>query len=1572
MPFGLKTQLFVLILSSLLIKEIQTIDKTCPPQEAILPCRCLIKGKEYQIWCSHSNLSTVLESLKSIANYITIPIDELIIENNYLPSLPGRTFSPLKILRLMLRYNTLERVSTDWLADLESSLMELFIVEPKLSSLPQSSLMNLKNLKAVTIRSKLLKRLPIFSGLPVLRYVQVESTSLVEVSASTFKDNPSLEKLHLQFCPKLSRLEANVFDDLPKLDLINITYCGLEWVHPRTFSRLPSLKELSLVGNKISDPGMIGRSSRELPNLEIIKLDYNYIGIVEEATFVDMRSLKRIYLSNNVIAEIRKGAFHILPALKTLDLSKNMIKRIQHQSFYQPSVLEELYLQDNALSNVMQLRSILEDLPRLIYLDVSYNKLDSIPFRSLMGHSTLEQLNLGYNQLQMIDKEAFIGMPALRDLILTNNSIADTRRAPFWNLPALKSVHLSKNYLRRLEPRFLINISALRRADLSQNGLNFIDPEAFLPTPLLEHINMSSNNIKNFHPVTFRHLTQLYELDVSHNNLKSLISGLPRNIEHLILKHNEISGISFSDLNLPSLRLLDLSGNRIQSLGEDQLKNLHHLRKLYLNSNFLRILQERSLEGLIKLETLDLSDNRISEVHPLAMRSTSELKFLNIAHNQLTLIGPSLLSNAKNLRKLYAGHNQLAEILSQSFDENLNLEELDLASNLLVQFPHTIYGLEKLKKLDLSSNRLKNINSTIVSSLTNLREIKLSKNFIQILEGNSFGNLKNLKSIYLDENDIMLVEQNFVKMLPSLKMLKLQKNKLEELAIHTFNTLLSLQNLDLQENILKIIDPNAFNLVPQLLTLNLSHNEISKIEDAGLQNLRSLELLDMSFNKITTMSPSLSQLEWLVELRLKNNFICEVEEGVFTNMPRLKVLDLRSNKLVAFPEVAVERLRENTAKLDVRGNPLECSCDMLWLKSWLRESSQNSPRCSDGTLLKEMPLSLNDCPAEARNEKPFSGCDTELLNAPNFGNMQMYSKYASLRNFSADSSRGKNHLAPNPEESEYFYDEYIDYPFNESAVDPSGYSIIDKMKDKGHTIVERVPITTRKPKNHTTGNTPVLYAAPSKKLKPTIPPKVPDSPSTSGFTFFGIPLPALNLNNIFPKKENNGVAPQQAERKNAIVNNPRMDKRQPTMKGGMMVPQIHLVPHISQNMQNVHQIQRPPPELQGGFMPMLPESGGFQPIPDPRFTYTTTGLPNIQRPIENSSPSELLSEISQDTTTVENESDESEEYPEIDDDIKPLENQLQEKNYNLEQITNRSSLLISADSTSQANNRNKKSQLVDGKINITRLESIANVQVFNKSESHSFIKEYSPTTSSISEHRSSSTVEADEAKIELVKETTPLPEPATPIITPQKVTEKSSQIELIKNVEQTGLPNIPQSVKPFEPTVITSYEDEVKDPELSGMETQIKETEQKFVTTEIPITDNRGFKLEKHNSSGSLLSTLLVPGGNQPLFKPTARSTITKVASPHEGNINDPLMSTIQVSESENGKVKTEKEFNKLEENIITSTEEGSNENWYFENYNKKNLEPFVAKVVNDKNLAVKTVFYSVYILLPCIVVTLL
>lgn len=482
------------------------------------------KSIEYYFRCSHGDSKTILDELKHLATTVTDPVDELILENNAISSMPANAFSTLKILRLMLRENGIQKVASTWLSDQETSILELFIVEAELRSFPEESLMVLPRLEALSLIAGSLTRLPLISGLARLRYVQIEASSLINVGTGNFLGLPFLEQLHITGSPKLQKLDMGTIQDLPRLFLLNFTDCGLTWMHPRAFARLPSLIELSLVGNKLSDASNIGGAIRDLTSLATIRIDRNELTFINEATFVDIPSLRHVYLSNNRISDVRRGAFHRMPNLKSIDMSKNQLHHIHPESFtpIRDNNLEELWLSENSIDNAMTLRLILDMFPKLRFLDVSRNQLQDIIYGSVQGHSRLEMLYLEHNKLQRVGRETFTAMPMLRELRLANNSLSNYLAIPLWNLPMLKGLDVSFNRFDKLERRMLATLPSLRRFDISHNMVSTLDPTTFVDTPNLEHINISHNNIASINSLTLTHLYHLYEFDASHNRLNQV------------------------------------------------------------------------------------------------------------------------------------------------------------------------------------------------------------------------------------------------------------------------------------------------------------------------------------------------------------------------------------------------------------------------------------------------------------------------------------------------------------------------------------------------------------------------------------------------------------------------------------------------------------------------------------------------------------------------------------------------------------------------------------------------------------------------------------------------------------------------------------------------------------------------------------------------------------------------------------------------------------------------------------------------------------------------------------------
>ncbi|KAL4715195.1 hypothetical protein ACJJTC_012242 [Scirpophaga incertulas] len=1164
------TKIQEIILCTILI-TITTVTSditVCPIPETILPCICTNRNADVQIWCTHSDLAQVVKGVQSVGDFVTTPIDELIIENNYLPSLPGKFFQNIKILRLMLRHNGLERLSSTWLETQEMNLVEIYIVENELRNLPAESLMKLQNLQAVTIQSQSLKRLPTIANMPKLKYINIQSGSLNVMNEHTFENLPNLERLFIQGSPNLRMIKENGLYNLPKLRKLEITNCGVNYIHMRALSLLPELRELSFSNNKITDATMVGRATRDLPVLSNLNLDKNSIDKLNEGAFVDHPMLEYLILSNNKINIIHHGAFHRVPKLRVVDLNFNKITQIHPESFLQQSGsgVEELTLIGNKIMHISEFRALLDALPRLRYLDMSENLLQEIPRGALRGHPSLERLHLNKNSIKYIQIDAFVAMPALRELHLSNNSLTDMNEGPFWNLPALKGLDLSKNYFQRLQPKMLYNLPALRRINLSNNLITIIDPITFIELPLLEYINISGNALVSIHPATFRNLPKLYEVDASVNKLMEFIPGLPRGLEQLYLQTNQITSLPVPpspDLDLPSLRTLDVSSNGIQKIPYGCMKTLHNLRRLYMRRNGLKQIEVTTFNDLQRLEILDLSENQILSVHPKSFSKLPRLKKVNLHGNTIENFDFMIVQENSALSALDFSKNKLKSISPNLVKRPIDVVIFNISSNNLHELPATLNMLPKLKTLDASYNHIKLFDGNVINNLHTLKDFRMPNNKLVELRPGSFKDLRDLEVIDLENNHIEIIHSNAIVNLPNLSALYLSRNHIVDLPDGVISNLPKLRIIDLQGNRLQFISPRAFDNMPLVQYLNLSNNQLTNIDNTGLRQLVSLEVLDLSFNKLTKIvSSSFQHMEWLVELNLDNNLICFIGGKPFDFMSRLKVLSLRHNKLTSVNENVFAKLRNNIAILDIDGNPLVCNCELEWLKSWLSEASSIGPKCADGTYVKGMQLTREECVNVPVNQDlNMKTCvihENEAL-LPSLATSQVFSSLDKIKDYTTQ-IKNNYHLnkinnRPAPEESEYFYDEYVDYPYNETLINGINNDIrVTQNVNKTHNQEVSSPTTIRNTTNKILGTGNV---------------KMPES----SFTFFGMPLPPLDMEKLL----NSGRKVDWANNRNLQHNNKN------------------------------YQTQAPPKFETGGFEPVLPTtSGGFMPIPNPTMNISHT------------------------------------------------------------------------------------------------------------------------------------------------------------------------------------------------------------------------------------------------------------------------------------------------------------------------------------------------------------------------------
>ncbi len=299
------------------------------------------------------------------------------------------------------------------------------------------------------------------------------------------------------------------------------------------------------------------------------------------------------------------------------------------------------------------------------------------------------------------------------------------------------------------------------------------------------------------------------------------------------------------------------------------------------------------------MDLQELVNQRIEEAR------SQELRTLDLTNLGLTKI-PRKVFELTHLTELKLGHwsaytkkdrNQIRQIPDE-IGLLINLQLLDLSSNILETLPVAIQRLKKLELLDVSKNELQSLPEEI-GVLARLQRLDLSNNSLNALP-NGFCRLKNIQRLGLSNNHLSKLPANFYE-LKNLQRLDLKGNRLKQVG-EELTALSNLQRLGLGDNILKEL-PEDIAQLSSLQRLYLGGNQLQKLPDA-FADLKELQRLYLSNNQLTTLPNTFPQLQKLQLLDLRNNQIVGLPTG-FGELTELEYLDLGKNELrVLLNEVA--------------------------------------------------------------------------------------------------------------------------------------------------------------------------------------------------------------------------------------------------------------------------------------------------------------------------------------------------------------------------------------------------------------------------------------------------------------------------------------------------------------------------------------------------------------------------------------------------------------------------------------------------------------------------------------------
>ncbi|XP_076054561.1 tsukushi-like [Oratosquilla oratoria] len=253
-----------------------------------------------------------------------------------------------------------------------------------------------------------------------------------------------------------------------------------------------------------------------MPNLTVFTMRHNGLSSMDEATFMNLPSLKKVDLSYNNLSYISlnrnifKGRYnnsHPDPiGIEELDISHNLIGSIDHHLMQHLPVLKKLALHHNPILDmtIEMIRSI-ADLENLEELDLSFTQLHRLPQHFLVSLRSMKVLRLTGNHFTTVDPEIKFAR-SLQELHFDINPITTIRKGDF---DGSRQKQLSKIFLtempelRNVAAYAFSELSSLEELHLARNPkLNVIDPDAFAGFEddkglALKKIDLSENSLQH-------------------------------------------------------------------------------------------------------------------------------------------------------------------------------------------------------------------------------------------------------------------------------------------------------------------------------------------------------------------------------------------------------------------------------------------------------------------------------------------------------------------------------------------------------------------------------------------------------------------------------------------------------------------------------------------------------------------------------------------------------------------------------------------------------------------------------------------------------------------------------------------------------------------------------------------------------------------------------------------------------------------------------------------------------------------------------------------------------------------
>ncbi|XP_058475993.1 leucine-rich repeat and immunoglobulin-like domain-containing nogo receptor-interacting protein 1 [Solea solea] len=316
-------------------------------------------------------------------------------------------------------------------------------------------------------------------------------------------------------------------------------------------------------------------------------------------------------------------------------------------------------------------------------------------------------------------------------------------------------------------------------------------------------------------------------------------------------------------------KILNLTHNKIKTLGHQQFQTLTQLLHLDLSDNLLAVVDLEAFLGLQSLLTLRLARNRLKIIPVGAFAGLSNLQFLDISSNEILVFLDFAFRDLVALRYISAADNDLVFISRQAFSGLTSLQEMHLdACNLTAVPTEALTPIRVLRSLHFHRLGLTTLPNYSFHHLVHLKELVISHcPWLETLSGNSLFGL-NLTSLSIRHGNLHAIPYIPLHHLVYLLFLDLSFNPITSIQGNLLGDLLRLQELHLVGGSLLHIELGAFRGLMNFRLLNVSRNLLTTLESGVFQSVDTLKTLRLDNNPLACDC----RLLWVVRRHLYLDF----------------------------------------------------------------------------------------------------------------------------------------------------------------------------------------------------------------------------------------------------------------------------------------------------------------------------------------------------------------------------------------------------------------------------------------------------------------------------------------------------------------------------------------------------------------------------------------------------------------------------------------------------------------------------------------------------------------------------